>query len=104
MTGADFEKLQAWQHAHPGRSIDIKLDYSHELRFNGTKPEFVSEPRVSICVCCAEEGILIEWIGLDEIDHIDEVFRERAASKARQLITDNARLLDRLEAKERAVS
>lgn len=68
MTGQQFERLTAWQQAHPGRSVDIKLSSR--------------EREDTICLCSAEEEIGIVWISPEEIGRIDDVIRERSVKRA----------------------
>jgi len=87
MTPEQFSALQKWHIAKPGRSIDIKMDYSRGA---------LRESRLSICLCAAEEGIAIEWITPDDIANIDEVMRQRGIARLTQGIDDDKRLLEKL--------
>ncbi|MDR3591931.1 MAG: hypothetical protein P4N41_19930 [Negativicutes bacterium] len=95
MTGGQWEKLQAWQQAGPGRRVVVELD----CRIPLFSP-YESIPIETIIATAWQDGVASVPIIAEDIDRIDDRLREKAAEAARAAMKNSARLLTRLGAKK----
>lgn len=93
MTGEQWDKLQAWQRAAPGRRVMVELDSRLPL-FPPYDPLSIQ----TIIVTAYRDGVASVPLKPEEFDRIDDRLREAAVEAARAAVENGARLLDRLGA------